>query len=207
MNQVTHLQQIKDTVKKPQMSDLPSADATAEAVPEPATVIAGPQLKLKTSDDKVFEVDRELAKKSVTISHLLEDLDEADEVPIPIPNVKSDIMQMIVTWLQAHKNDVPLTEEQQEERRAHEFAEWDAKFFDLKLENGNPDLATLFNLILAANFLDIQQLLIDSCKSVALLIRGKDCAEIRKLFGIHREFTKEEMDAVKKEHPWCDPDA
>lgn len=185
------------------MSELPSAIPTAPIVPEPV----GPPLKLKTSDDKMFEVDRDLAKMSMTISHLLEDLDDASVESIPLPNVDSKIFQLVVSWLQQHKDDPILTEEQQEERRAHEFGEWDKKFFDFQLEDGKLDYVTLFNLTNAANFLDIHQLLNDCCKAIALTFCGKDPAGIRKLFGIDREFTKEEMDAVKKEHPWCDPDA
>jgi S-phase kinase-associated protein 1 len=59
----------------------------------------------------------------------------------------------------------------------------------------------------AANFLDIKPLLDLTCKAVAHLIRGKSNEDIRLLFGITTEFTKEEEDKVRKENPWCDDKA
>ena len=52
-------------------------------------------IKLKSSDGEVFEVDVEVAKASVTIKTMLEDLgvgENNDEV-VPLPNVNSTILK------------------------------------------------------------------------------------------------------------------
>lgn len=84
------------------------------------------------------------------------------------------------------------------------------------------DQATLFELILAANYLDIRPLLDLTCKTVANMIKGilpplsscieekltyppgKTPEEIRKTFNIKNDFTPEEEEQVRKENEWCE---
>ncbi|KAG8819202.1 E3 ubiquitin ligase complex SCF subunit scon-3 [Serendipita sp. 411] len=62
----------------------------------------------------------------------------------------------------------------------------------------------LFEIILAANHLDIKPLLDVGCKTVANMIKGKSPEEIRKLFNIVNEFTPEEEAQIKKENEWAE---
>jgi len=64
-----------------------------------------------------------------------------------------------------------------------------------------------FQLILAANYLDIKPLLNLLCKWVALQLAGKTPEQIRAYFGVFREFTPEEVETVKKERGLIPPDA
>ena len=62
----------------------------------------------------------------------------------------------------------------------------------------------LFNIILAANFLDIKDLLDLSCKTVADYI--KECPTpqaIRDRFKIQNDFSPEEEEEVRRENDWC----
>ncbi|KAI2538893.1 T0093123 isoform 1, partial [Pan troglodytes] len=55
-----------------------------------------PSIKLQSSDGEIFEVDVEIAKQSVTIKTMLEDLgmdDEGDDDPVPLPNVNAAILK------------------------------------------------------------------------------------------------------------------
>ena len=52
-------------------------------------------IKLKSSDGEVFDVDIEVAKASITIKTMLEDLgvgENNDEI-VPLPNVNSTILK------------------------------------------------------------------------------------------------------------------
>ena len=71
-----------------------------------------PNIHLKSSDDEVFEVDVEIAKASMTIKTMLEDLgmDDDDEEPVPLPNVNAAILRKVVNWATHHKDDPPLPE-------------------------------------------------------------------------------------------------
>jgi len=159
-----------------------------------------PNIKLQSSDGEVFEVDVEIAKASVTIKTMLEDLgmDEDDEEVVPLPNVTSTILRKVIQWATYHKDDPPPQEEDEsKEKRTDDIPSWDADF--LKVDQG-----TLFELILAANYLDIKALLDVTCKTVATMIKGKVPEDIRKQFNIKNDFTPSEEEQVRKENEWCE---
>jgi len=156
-------------------------------------------IKLKSSDGEVFEVDTDVAKASVTIKTMLEDLgvgENNDEV-VPLPNVNSSILKKVLLWANYHKNDPPVVEDENRDKRTDDICSWDAEF--LKVDQG-----TLFELILASNYLDIKGLLNVTCKSVANMIKGKTPEEIRKTFNIANDFSPQEEEQVRKENEWCE---
>jgi len=61
----------------------------------------------------------------------------------------------------------------------------------------------LFKLIQAASFLNIEALLALGCREVALMLQGKNTAEMRETFRIENDFTPEEEEALKREHAWA----
>ena len=68
----------------------------------------------------------------------------------------------------------------------------------------NVDQEVLYDLILAANYMDIKPLLDLTCASVAVMIKGKSAEEIRKTFNIVNDFTEEEERQVREENKWCE---
>jgi len=159
-------------------------------------------IKLQSSDKEVFTVDVDVAKASVTIKTMLEDLgigEEDDHEVVPLPNVNAAILKKVITWAEYHKDDPPPTGEDEEnrERRTDDICQWDQDF--LKVDQG-----TLFELIQAANYLDIKGLLDVTCKTVANMIKGKTPEEIRKYFNIKNDFTPEEEQAIREENRWAE---
>jgi S-phase kinase-associated protein 1 len=65
------------------------------------------------------------------------------------------------------------------------------------------DQATLFEMILAANYLNMKGLLDLTCMTVANMMKGKTPEEIRKTFNIKNDFTPEEEEEVRKENQWA----
>ena len=159
-----------------------------------------PSIKLQSSDGEIFPVDVEIAKQSVTIKTMLEDLgmDEGDEEVVPLPNVNAAILKKVILWATYHKDDPPLPEDDgNKEKRTDDISSWDANF--LKVDQG-----TLFKIIHAANYLDITELLDVTCKTVVdNMIKGKTPEEIRKTFNIKNDFTQSEEEQVRKENKWC----
>ena len=78
-----------------------------------------------------------------------------------------------------------------------EISAWDLEFTKV-------DQPTLFELILAANYLDIKGLLSLVCKTVANMIKGKTPEEIRKTFGIKESFSESEKNQVRLENEFCE---
>lgn len=157
-------------------------------------------IKLQSSDGEIFEVDVEIAKASVTIKTMLEDLgmDEEDDEVVPLPNVNGTILKKVIAWATYHKDDPPPADEDDgKDKRTDDISSWDADF--LKVDQG-----TLFELILAANYLDIKGLLDVTCKTVANMIKGKTPEEIRKTFNIKNDFTPAEEEQVRRENEWCE---
>lgn len=63
-----------------------------------------PSIKLQSSDGEVFTVNVEIAKQSVTIKTMLEDLgmDEDEEEVVPLPNVNAAILKKVTEF--CHRN-------------------------------------------------------------------------------------------------------
>ncbi|XP_056688263.1 SKP1-like protein 20 [Spinacia oleracea] len=72
--------------------------------------------------------------------------------------------------------------------------------FYVEIESGHN---TLFDLILAANYLDIKSWLDLNYQTVADMIKGKTPEEIRKIFHIKNDFTEEEEAEIRKENQWA----
>lgn len=135
-------------------------------------------VKLRTSDKELFHVNRDIAFMSGTIKNLFEDMDSED-VEMPLPNVTADIMKKVLEFCEHYKDlPVPMEKDNDTSKKKEIVIEgWDADY--VKVE-----LPFLCNLILAANYLDIPPLLDLTCKTVALMIKGKTSEEIKKIFNL-----------------------
>nr|AFK44762.1 unknown [Lotus japonicus] len=148
------------------------------------------KITLKSSDGEAFEVDEAVALESRTIKHMVED-DCADS-GIPLPNATSKILAKVIEYCKKHVEAANPDEKPTED----ELKAWDADFVKV-------DQATLFDLILAANYLNIKSLLDLTCQTVADMIKGKTPEEIRKTFNIKNDFTPEEEEEVRRENQWA----
>lgn len=138
------------------------------------------KVKLTTSDDKEFDIERSIIERSILLRNLLADTDydyeESD--PIPLPNVKSEAFNKVIEWIEHHRDTTFPDDEDEDARKAAPLDAWDKDF----LKNVSDDM--LYDIILAANYLNIRPLLDAGCKTVAEMIRGKSADEIRRIFNI-----------------------
>ncbi|XP_030527222.1 SKP1-like protein 1B [Rhodamnia argentea] len=144
---------------------------------------------LKSSDGESFEVEEAVALESQTIKHMIED--ECADDGIPLPNVTSRILSKVIEYCKKHVDADRASSVADDDLKA-----WDAEFVKV-------DQATLFDLILAANYLNIKGLLDLTCQTVADIIKGKTPEEIRKTFNIKNDFTPEEEEEVRRENQWA----
>jgi len=156
-------------------------------------------INITTSDGVPMSVQRPVAERSILIKNLLEDLGGESEESIPIPNVNEAVMKKVLEWCEHHRNDPPATQDDDSDSRkkSTDIDEWDQKFMQV-------DQEMLFEIILAANYLDIKALLDVGCKTVANMIKGKSPDEIRKTFNIQNDFTPEEEEQIRRENEWAE---
>mmetsp|Transcript_12603 Transcript_12603/g.17307 ORF Transcript_12603/g.17307 Transcript_12603/m.17307 type:complete len:180 (+) Transcript_12603:618-1157(+) len=158
---------------------------------------------LVSSEGESFDVPVDVAKMSVIAGEMINDEEDDDNEAqdIPLPNVKSAILAKVIEFMQHHKLE-PMSEIEKplkSSNMADVVQEWYANF----VGNGI-DQEVLFELILAANYMDIKPLLDLTCATVASMIKGKTPEEIRKTFNIVNDFTPEEEAAVREENKWCE---
>lgn len=139
-------------------------------------------IKLRSSDGVIFETDKEIAKTSGTIKHLIDT--SGVDAYIPLPEVNSIILRKIIAWAEYHRDDpTPIEDNENKEKRTDDIITWDVEF--LKTDQG-----TLFELLTAANYLDMRGLLEATCKTVANMIKGKKPEEICKTLKCKDEESK-----------------
>uniref|UniRef100_A0A0E0EL08 SKP1-like protein n=1 Tax=Oryza meridionalis TaxID=40149 RepID=A0A0E0EL08_9ORYZ len=153
---------------------------------------------LISSDGERFELSESAASQSKTLSHIIED--DCTDNGVPLPNVTAVVLVEVVEYFKKHAavTPKPATEAVAADnaKRLEELKSFDAKFVGV-------DRTMLFELILAANFLNAQDLLDLTCQHAADLIKDMSVEEVREVFNITNDFTPEEEAEVRKENAWA----
>jgi S-phase kinase-associated protein 1 len=152
-------------------------------------------IKLSSSDGKVFEVPEKVANMSLTVESIITDV--GNKAEIPLPNVTGTVLAKIMEYCQYFVNakeeckegDAPKPTEDQ-------IKTWEQEYLQI-------EQSVLFDVILAANYMNIKELLDLTTKHVASMIKGKTPEQIRILFGIKNDFTPEEEEEVRRENQWA----
>lgn len=141
---------------------------------------------LISSDNVNFDISFKASQMSILIEEMTKEKEEEEEDGekdskqiIPLLNIKSDILKLIVDFCEYHaitpvgEIEKPLKKVEIKEI----LSEWDLKF--LKMEN-----EVLLELILAANYMDIKELLSVVCVKIAFVFRNNTVEEIKNIFKI-----------------------
>lgn len=122
---------------------------------------------------------------------------------IELPQISSETFKQVVYYLNHRKDDPPAAEipppaaaGPTEEKKIPEFTEWEKEFF------GNLDQQQIFQLIYAANYLNISSLLNASCGAIANSLLGKTPEQIYEMYKVTEKLTPEEEEEIRKENPW-----
>jgi len=160
--------------------------------------------KLQSSDGDVFGVDVNICKNlSYTIWNMMldrgiEDQNEDDEI-IPLHKVKGGCLGKVIEWCLFHRDDpirnknipIPL-EDRKKEKRTDDICPWDWEF--LQVEQGD-----LFEIMMAAHYLEIDGLIDVCAKKIAGMMKGKSPEELRTMFNIENDFTPQEERQIRRE--------
>jgi len=149
---------------------------------------------LISSDGRVFTIDKEVGMQSELLRDRLEYVDENDNENISLPNVSGNTLEKVIEYCEHHRNDS--TDKYIHGDKYND--DWDKEY--IKRLTPNEVLEVLYEVILAANYMNIKPLLDLTCGHVAKIIKGKKLEELRALFNIENVSTPEEEEEIKREN-------
>ncbi|XP_038692898.1 SKP1-like protein 1A [Tripterygium wilfordii] len=149
------------------------------------------KITLISSDGESFEMDETVALEAQTIKHMIED--GVSEGGIPTPNVTSKILAKVIEYCKKH---VESKSADDGSRSDDELKAWDTEFMKV-------DQRTVFELALAANYLNIKGLLELTCQTAADMIKEKTPEEVRTIFNVENDFTEEEEAEIRRDNYWA----
>jgi S-phase kinase-associated protein 1 len=138
------------------------------------------KVTLETKDGKSFEVERAHCYISALIRTSFDG--DRDEKALPLKGVTAVPMGNVVKFMEHHRGvEPPIVEKPLRSKVMKEVCKdaWDAEFIDSVGENRQ----NLYDLILAANYLDIKSLLHLGCAKVASLIKGQPLEKIKEILS------------------------
>ncbi|XP_020972581.1 SKP1-like protein 11 isoform X3 [Arachis ipaensis] len=147
------------------------------------------KIMLCSSEKEIFSVEEQvMVQHSVIINNMIEDGSyNHEESKIPLDCVDSKTLKKVIDYCTHHTHH---QNDNQEDLEA-----WDAQFL-------NVDSNGLYDLLMAANYLEIRDLLDLIYRSIKNMIKGKKIDEIRRIFNIKDHgFTPEEEEQNRKEYP------
>ena len=156
------------------------------------------KVRLRSKDGQVFEVrEKAIGAFSVTITGMIGEGRADDDGVVELPNVSAATLSRVIEYVERHFD----ADESDPSSSFNPSDDDPLARFDEELVSVDND--TLFDLLEAANFLNIVKLLDLTCKAVAEQMRGKTTDEIRKKFHIVNDYTKEEEEDVRMENSWA----
>lgn len=135
-------------------------------------------IKLTSKDKKEFTVETKFAVIATLVKTTLQQDKTATEVRIP--GVLSSSLALVIEYMNHHKGtEPPIIPKPLRSKEMKQVCSdpWDAQYID-KIGDVRQDL---YDLILAANYLDIKSLLHLGCAKVASLIKGQPLEKIKEI--------------------------
>lgn len=155
-------------------------------------------------DSEEFKVTRKQAIQSKLIESMLQDDEDDESSQIPLIDVKHSILGHVVAFLRilsdAHDGTWTPIEKPIKSSDMQTVLGPGMKRYVAFINSF--DIQTLQDVILAANYMDIPSLLDLSVCKLATLIRDKEPADVKALFGITTPISPEEEKHIRDSNPW-----
>lgn len=118
-------------------------------------------VKITTNDSKVIQIPNDIGSKCGLIKNMIEDIQEEDLV-IPINNVSYEVLKKVFDFCSQEVNTT-------------EYMKMEQEF--------------LFEVTIAANYLQHETLLDECCKEIAHRLENKSVEEIREILQIPEDYS------------------
>ena len=157
-------------------------------------------LNIQTADEEIFKVDMDVARQSVTIRTMLdnlgieEDNDSEDTIPILKDEVTGAVFEKCLVWMEKNRGKPDYADDDVDGLK---LLDWEKDFVDMPVPE-------MFAILIAGDFLEIKGLINLMCKALALQIQENSVEKIREIFEVEDpKWTPEELSSLKEENAWA----
>ena len=154
------------------------------------------EIQISSSDGNIYKISKKAAMRSKLLKGMIEDF--PDEISFPLKSIKGNILEKIKEYLIHYKDEEP--EKIEIPLKSNNFSEcvnnWDFNFL------GN-DVDIIFDLLEAANYMDIKPLHELVSAYLGSNIRGINSNNIFKDFEIE-ELTEKEKEQMLKDKKYLE---
>jgi hypothetical protein len=160
---------------------------------------------------------------------MVDGIDHDTDVTVPLFDISLQCVQLVIQYLQHNEQPMRLEEallradadlsrqqaeldrmqlnkaasteavvevQKQLEEAEKAVAEWNTAFIQ------GIKLATLWDFVIAVDYLHCQRLMNYACAFIGKLVKGKKADEMRRIFGIVNDLTPDEIANIRKENEW-----
>lgn len=140
-------------------------------------------LKIRTQDDQQVEVQSEDLNLSNLIKMLTENIEEENEMfeEIPLFNVSHRVFLKVLAFTRHYHKDPMKTIQKPLKDNHLPVQKWYMDFVSVESRD------SLYELLEAASYMDIEPLQDLLCARIASLIKGTECDELKRIFGLDFE--------------------
>ena len=167
------------------------------------------RITIQSCDGENFEVSLGVAKKSVLIATMLgtlgveQDTDEIINEILPLPTIHAKVLRKVVNWCQhQHEQESKSANKFKTQEKTHpkitKLTGWERKFINSINSINSLGQSIMFDIIIAANYLDIQGLIALLTMEIARMMNGKTPKKIRDVFKIENDLMTKD-NAAKQE--------
>ncbi|CAL5049133.1 unnamed protein product [Urochloa decumbens] len=151
-------------------------------------------ITLISSNDERFEVPEAAASLSEVIRNAIVDNDGCGD-GIQLPRIPGKVLAMVIEYCSKHAATAVVSSGEAANNNNEELRSFDEKFIDV-------DQFTLYDVLVAAYYLQIQELLDLACQEVYDRLEEKTRAESRKTFRIKDDYFVPALDEEDDEEQW-----
>ena len=119
--------------------------------------------KLVCTDGEIVEVDVETARQSVLVSNFIDEQGTSTEMPLP--SITKETLSKVILFCEHLREHIPIEIEQPlpSTNMSYVSDQWHADYINIETE-------ALFDLVNAAQYLDIQPLMELACAKLASIV-------------------------------------
>jgi S-phase kinase-associated protein 1 len=165
----------------------------------PSPNVGGKTVKLKADDGEIFEVEEAVAMELQTVKSFFDDDGVSYDTVVPLLNVSSTALAKVIQYC---RRALELRAKSGDDEGVNEKAREEREGLEAELVREESDEG-IKELILAANYLNIKDMLSFLCRAVGDRIKNKSVECVRRFFVLENDYSLEEEERTRNEVAWA----